>query len=68
VARKWVVAGIGVAFTVLAGVFGGWGWALATAAVLLSLGSFFWAAGQAGSWMQAWSRRLYGGGRGQDRS
>jgi hypothetical protein len=62
------VAGIAVVLVVLAGVFGGWGWALVAGAVLLFLGSFFWAAGQAGSWIQSWSRRLYGDGRGQDRS
>jgi len=67
VATRWIV-GAAVVLTVLAGVLGGWGWSVVTGAILLFLGAFFWAAGQVGSWMQAWARRLYGDGRGQDRS
>jgi hypothetical protein len=61
VARWGIVIGGGAALAVLAGVFGGWGWAVVAVGVVLFASAFFWGMGQVGGWMQAWSRRLYGG-------
>ncbi|MDP9343565.1 MAG: hypothetical protein M3Q23_16030 [Actinomycetota bacterium] len=65
---KGIVAAVAVGVTVLAGVLGGWGWAVVTGAVLLFLTAFFWRMGEVGAWTRGWSRRLYGssGGSGDE--